>query len=260
MCLSTVTKYTCKETIVESMGQREFRNNIIQRKSFGGREMISCCCCCCQVASVVSDSLRPHRRQPTRLRRLWDSPGKNTGVGCRFLFQCMKVISESEVAQSCLTLPNPMDCSLPGSSVHGIFQARVLEWGAIVFSPNDILRTQKPQVIISLILSLFLSDSCLRTSLVAQLVKNQPAMWETSVQSLGWEDPLPRLRRAWQPTPVIWPGEFHGLYSPWGHKELDVTEQLSLSLAYRKNVSNIQFQRIFRSCKIFQYSFSYLVI
>ena len=64
----------------------------------------------------------------------WDSPGKNTGVGCHFLLQCRKVKSESEVAQSCLTLSDPMDCSLPGSSVHGIFQARVLEWGAIAFS------------------------------------------------------------------------------------------------------------------------------
>ena len=82
----------------------------------------------------MSDSVRPHRRQPTRLPRPWDSPGKNTGVGCHFLLQCRKVKSESEVAQSCLTLPDPMDCSLPGSSVHGIFQARVLEWGAIAFS------------------------------------------------------------------------------------------------------------------------------
>ena len=65
--------------------------------------------------------------------RPWDSPGKNTGVGCHFLLQCMKVKSESEVAQSCPALRDPMDCSLPGSSVHGIFQARVLEWGAIAF-------------------------------------------------------------------------------------------------------------------------------
>ena len=72
--------------------------------------------------------------QPTRLPRPWDSPGKNTGLGCHFLLQCMKVKSESEVAQSCLTLSAPVDCSLPGSSVHGIFQARVLEWGAIAFS------------------------------------------------------------------------------------------------------------------------------
>ena len=82
----------------------------------------------------MSDSVRPHRRQPTRLPRPWDSPGKNTGVGCNFLLQCMKVKSESEVAQLCPTLRDPMDCSLPGSSVHGIFQAKVLEWGAIAFS------------------------------------------------------------------------------------------------------------------------------
>ena len=78
--------------------------------------------------------MRPHRRQPTRLPRPWDSPGKNTGAGCHFLLQCMKVKSESEVAQSCPTLSDPMNCSLPGSSVHGIFQARVLRWGAIAFS------------------------------------------------------------------------------------------------------------------------------
>ena len=76
----------------------------------------------------------PHRRQPTRLCRPWDSPGKNTGVGCHFLLQCMKVKSESEVAQLCLTLSDPMDCSPPGSSIRGIFQARVLEWDAIAFS------------------------------------------------------------------------------------------------------------------------------
>ena len=64
--------------------------------------------------------------------RPWDAPGKNTGVGCHFLLQCMKVKSESEVAQSCPTLSDPMDCSPPGSSVHGIFQARVLEWGAML--------------------------------------------------------------------------------------------------------------------------------
>ena len=90
--------------------------------------------CCCEVTSVVSDSVQPQRRQPTRLLCPWDSPGKNIGVGCHFLLQCMKVKSESKVAQSCATLSDPMDCSLPGSSVHGIFQARVLEWGAIAFS------------------------------------------------------------------------------------------------------------------------------
>ena len=82
----------------------------------------------------MSDSVRPHRRPPTRLLCLWDSPGKNTGVGCHFLLQCMKVKSESEASQSCPTLSDPMDCSLPGPSIHGIFQARVLEWGTI-YSP-----------------------------------------------------------------------------------------------------------------------------
>ena len=82
----------------------------------------------------MSDSVRHHRWQPTRLCRPWDSPGKNTGVGCHFLLQCMKVKSKSEVAQSYLTIHDPMDWSLPGSSIHGIFQARVLEWGAIAFS------------------------------------------------------------------------------------------------------------------------------
>ena len=82
----------------------------------------------------MSDSVLPQRWQPTRIPHPWDSPGKNTGLGCHFLFQCMKVKSESEVAQSCPILPDPMDYSLSGSSVHGIFQARVLEWGAIAFS------------------------------------------------------------------------------------------------------------------------------
>ena len=79
----------------------------------------------------------PHRRQPTRLPHPWDSPGKNTGMGCHFFLQCMKVKSESEVAQLCPTLSDPTDCSSPGSSVHGIFQARVLEWSATAFSNTN---------------------------------------------------------------------------------------------------------------------------
>ena len=90
--------------------------------------------CCCCVTSVVSNSVQPHRWQPTRLLCPWDSPGKNTGVGCHFLVHCMKVKSESEVAQSCPTPSDPRNCSLPGSSIHGIFLAKVLEWGAIAFS------------------------------------------------------------------------------------------------------------------------------
>ena len=88
----------------------------------------------CEVASVVSDFMRPYGQQPTSLLCPQDSLGKNTGVGCHFLLQGMQVKSESEVTQSCPTLRDPMDCSPPGSSVHGIFQARVLEWGAIAFS------------------------------------------------------------------------------------------------------------------------------
>ena len=81
--------------------------------------------------------MRPHRWKPTRLPHPWDPPGKNIGVGCHFLLQCMKVKSEKKVAQLCPTLSDPMDYSLPGSSIHGIFQARVLEWGAIAFSGDS---------------------------------------------------------------------------------------------------------------------------
>ena len=79
----------------------------------------------------MSDSVRPHKQQPTRLPHPWDSLGKNTGVGCHFLLQCMKVKSQREVVQLCPILSDPMDYSLPDSSVHEIFQARLLEWGAI---------------------------------------------------------------------------------------------------------------------------------
>ena len=109
----------------------------------------------------MSNSVRPHRQQPTRLPHPWDSPGKNTGVGCHFLLQCMKVKSESEVAQLCPTLSNPMDCTPSGSSVHGIFQARVLEWGAIAFSKGIIINV--------LFLIKFLKDFSLHFSSVAQL-------------------------------------------------------------------------------------------
>ena len=82
----------------------------------GWVHVTSRCCCCCWVASVVSDSVQPHRQQPTRLPSPWDSPGKNTGVGCHFLLQCMQVKSESELAQSCLTL----------SRLHGLQPIRLL--------------------------------------------------------------------------------------------------------------------------------------
>ena len=80
----------------------------------------------------MSDSVQPHRWQPTRLLCPRNSPGKNTGVGCHFLLQCMHAKS----LQSCQTLCDPMDSNPPGSSVHGILQARVLEWVAISFSKD----------------------------------------------------------------------------------------------------------------------------
>ena len=93
---------------------------------------------------MVSDSVRPHRWQPTRLPHPWDSPGKNTGVGCHFYLQGMKVKSESDVTQSCPTLQDSMDSSLPGSSIHGIVQPRVLEWVAIAFSGRGLESSQYP--------------------------------------------------------------------------------------------------------------------
>ena len=97
----------------------------------------------------MSNSVRPHGLQPIRLLRPWNSPGKNTGVGCHFLLQCMKGKSESDVAQSCPTLSDPMHRSLPGSSIHGIFQARVLEWGAIAFSKRSLRSDQISRSVMS---------------------------------------------------------------------------------------------------------------
>ena len=138
---------------------------------------IGVCCCCCQVASVVSHSVRPQRRQPTRLPRPWDSPVKNTGVGCHFLLQCMKVKSESEVAQSCLTLSDPMDCSPPGSFVHRIFQARVLEWGATAFSVIGVSYVYFSQYLlkthlcwVSILTCLVLQLRCLESQKVSQIL------------------------------------------------------------------------------------------
>ena len=136
--------------------------------------------------------MQPHRQQPTRLPRPWDSPGKNTGVGCHFLLQCMKAKSEKEVAQLCQTLSDPMDCSPPASSVHGLFQSRVLERVAIAFS-----RVRLPG-------------------------------FNPWVEKIPWRR---EWRRQWQPTPVLLPGKSHGRrrlvgYSPWGLEESDTTERL----------------------------------
>ena len=145
--------------------------------------------------------MQPHRRQATRLSHPWDSPGKNTGVGCHFLLQCMKVKSESEseVAQSCPTLQNPMDCSLQGSSIHGIFQARVLEWGAIAFSRQKAI----------------VHGGCKR-------VRHNRATLLSLFTFMHW-------RRKWQPTPVFLPRESQGWGSwvgchLWDRTESDTTE------------------------------------
>ena len=127
----------------------------------------------------------------------------------------MRVKSESEVAQLCPTFSDPMDCSPPGSSTHGIFQAKVLEWVAIAFS--DRLPPYKLK-----------SGRLLSSSLVAQMVKNLPVMWETWVQSLGWEFPLEE-GMATHSSILVWRipmdrGTPMVGYSSWGHKELDTTE------------------------------------
>ena len=129
----------------------------------------------------MSDSVWPHRQQPTRLHRPWDSPGKNSGVGYHYLLQCMKVKSEREVAQLCLTLHNPMDCSLPDSSVHGTFQARVLEWGAIAFSV--ILYCLPPYAMLCL-----LRESCL-PSLDVSLSHSKFVLltWNTFLLYVFWK-------------------------------------------------------------------------
>ena len=148
----------------------------------------------------MSDSVRPHRWQPTRLPRPWDSRGKNTGVCCHFLLQCMTVKSESEVAHSCLTLSNPMDCSPPGSSAHGIFQARVLELGAIAFSAGGASGKE----------------------LTCQCRRHKRHGFNPCIGKIPW-------RRKWQPTSALLPGESYGQrslagYSPQGRKEVDMTE------------------------------------
>ena len=150
----------------------------------------------------MSDSVRPHRRQPTRLPRPWDSPGKNTGVGCHFLLQCMKVKSESEVAQLCPTLSDPMDCSLPDSSAHGIFQARVLEWGAIAFSG-------------------FYIEWCINEENIVLSLQSTNSLPPSKLAQKLFQYLVYFRRRQWHPTPVLLPGKSHGWRSlvgcsPWG--------------------------------------------
>ena len=145
----------------------------------------------------MSNSVRPHRRQPTRLPCPWDSPGKNTGVGWHFLLQCMKVKSESEASQSCLTLSDLLGCSLPGSSVHGVFQARVLEWVPLPSLPSGTSGKES-------------TCQCRRYK------RHRFNPWVRKIP----------LSRKWQPVPVFLTEKSHGQknlagYSPWGHKEAE---------------------------------------
>ena len=141
----------------------------------------------------MSDSVWPQRWQPTRLPRPWDSPGKNTGVGCCFLLQCMKVKSASELAQSCLTRSDPMDCSLSGSSVHGIFQARVLEWGAIAFS--DIL--EKQYFIISSLIQIFIEHKYKIPGWTAQKLVHLKKCFIINIKLFKWIFFLYSISESW---------------------------------------------------------------
>ena len=143
--------------------------------------------------------MRSHRRKPTRLPSPWDPPGKNTGVGCHFLLQCMKMKSESEVAQLCLTPSDPMDCSLPGSSTRGIFEARVLEWGAIAFSVSNFRRTSSHPPLLRYFMALcvcvqmhHLSDQSHtpRTGILFSISNSFPS-WPRSIQNFFFMVILP---------------------------------------------------------------------
>ena len=155
--------------------------------------------------------MRPHRQQPTRLPRPWDSPGKNTGVGCHFLLQCMKVKSESEVTQSCPTLCDPMDCSPPGSSIHGIFQARVLEWVTIASLVDpQVLYPETYFVSSTLAWKIPWTEEPGRLQSMGSLrVRHDLATSISLFTFTHW-------RRKWQPTPVFLPGESQGRGEPGG--------------------------------------------
>ena len=190
----------------------------------------------------------PHRQQPTRLLRPWDSPGKNTGVGCHFLLQCMKVKCESEVAQSFPTLRNPMDCSPPGSSIHGIFPGKGTGVGCHCLLRQVVLVVKNlPANAVDIRDSGSipgsgrspeegngnpLQYSCLENPM------GKGAWWaavhglptsRTQLNDFTFTLTFMHWRRKWQPTPVFLPGESQGRGSLvgcclWGSTESDTTE------------------------------------
>ena len=186
----------------------------------------------------MSDSVWSHREQPTRLPHPWDSPGKNAGVGCHFLLQCRKVKSESEVAQSCPTLCNPMDHSLPGSSIHRIFQARVLEWGAIAFSWMNNISLDKLFQERGLHRGENQDCSCpLHFPGLSRWLSGKESTCQGKRHGFNsWVKKFP-WRRKWQPTPVFLPGESHGQrslvgYSPKDCKKSNTTEHVCTHIAF----------------------------
>ena len=166
----------------------------------------------------MSDSVRPHRRQPTRLPRPWDSPGKNTGVGCHVLLQCMEVKSESAVAQSCLTLRDPIDGSPPGSPFPGILQARTLEWLPLP-SPNLLITWKypaRPSKSLGALNSPYLGLSLVLGGAsgkepACQCRRRKKQEFDPWVRKIPW-------RRAWQP---FLPAESHGQGNLAGSSPLD---------------------------------------
>ena len=180
----------------------------------------------------MSDSVRPQRRQPTSLPRPWDSPGKNTGVVCHFLLQCMKVKSENEVAQLCPTPSDLTDWSPPGSSVHGISQARILQWVAISFSrdlPDSGIEPATP------------ACPALAGGFFTPEPPGKPSHYTNDLNNklsanrwlLVYRPEL--FQRQWQPTPVLLPGKSHGWRglvgcSPWGSLGVGFDWATSLSL------------------------------
>ena len=154
------------------------------------------------VASVVSDSARPHRRQPTRLPHPWDSPGNNTGVGCHFLLQCIKVKSESEVAQSCQLLMTPWTVAHQAPQSMGFSRQ---EYCSGVPLPSPIF-----------------PGGAIGKEFACHCRGRKKLRFDPWVRKIRW-------RRKWQPTPVFLCGKYHGQrslagYSPQGCKESDMTE------------------------------------
>ena len=153
--MDSFTRCIPKAIILKTSSENICPRSKPQVCAWSGVKSLTCCCYCCYFASVVSDSVRPHRRQPTRLPRPWDSPGKNTGVGCHFPLQCMKVKSESEVAQLCPTLVTPWTVAHQASSSMGF--SRQEYWSGVPLpSPSVSLESPNTRTKIGLSITVIL--------------------------------------------------------------------------------------------------------